>query len=614
MPIARRSAVLFAALALAAATARAQMAGAMDTQMGSGSQSSDSSASTGSQPAADATPAPKPRPAAAQTLITKAKSSHVADTPLNSTERAQQMLNRFTFGPRPGEVQTVAAMGAQKWFEQQLHPDQINDKALDKRIANDYPALALTPVQLLAATPSRHLIDLVSQGKLPYPTNPIDAGMYEVMVYKWNAQKDQKDASGNVIPRPVLTDDEIAKKKADDQATAARIAGELFAVPKPDRMMALMKMPVEDRITFVANVGGDQKRLLYTDFTPREREVLSAIGSNANATGISVAEMQQAKIVRAVLSERQLQEVMTDFWFNHFNIFINKDSDEIYTASYERDVIRPHALGKFRDLLLATAESPAMMVYLDNWVSIGPNSIANGGNRADGKRGNKGLNENYAREVMELHTVGVNGGYTQADVTQLARILTGWGVDNPGLAGGFLFNPKTHEPGTKQWLGQTVPEDGQNEGLHALDTLAASPKTAHFISSLIAQRFVADTPPPALVDRMAKTYLSTDGDISAVLRAMVVSPEFNSHRYFRNKVKTPMEFVASTFRSTATDPSALPGAAAHRLLHHRRAVDELRRAHRPPQLRHRPHLRQGERRKVRRAQVANDGIDGPACE
>jgi len=550
MPIARRSAVLFAALALAAATARAQMAGPMgDSQM----ESQPSDTSTGSQPAADATPAPKPRPAAAQTLITKAKSSHAAGTPLNSTERAQQMLNRFTFGPRPGEVQTVAAMGPQKWFETQLHPGQINDKAVDKRIANDWPALSLTPAQILENFPNRHIIDLISQGKQPYPTDPMEAGVYEVLVYKWQQQKDQKDASGNVVPRPVLTDDEVAKKKADDQATASRVAGELFVLPKQDRMAALMKMPVEDRAAFVTYVSGDQKKLLLADFTAHEHDMFSAMGSNANASGLTIYELQQAKMVRAILSERQLQEVMTDFWFNHFNIYINKDSDEYYTSSYERDVIRPHALGKFRDLLLATAESPAMMVYLDNFTSTGPDSPANTGK--DGKHGNRGLNENYAREVMELHTVGVNGGYTQADVTQLARILTGWSVDHPELGGGFFYNPKNHEPGTKQWFGQTVPEDGQNEGLSALNTLAASPKTAHFISWLIAQRFVADDPPPALVDRMAKTYLSTDGDISAILRTMVTSPEFNSHRYFRNKVKTPMEFVASTFRSTATDPS-----------------------------------------------------------
>ena len=252
---------------------------------------------------------------------------------------------------------------------------------------------------------------------------------------------------------------------------------------------------------------------------------------------------------------------MTDFWFNHFNVYIGKDGDQWYTTPYERDVIRKNALGKFRDLLLATATSPAMMVYLDNYQSIGPNSLANGVNPANpkSKPGNKGLNENYGREVMELHTVGVNGGYTQADVTSLAAILTGWGVDRPWQGGPFVFDPKRHEPGAKQWFGQmiadTAPADGMRQGMAALTALAAKPQTAHFISYLIAQRFVADEPPAAVVDAMARTYLASDGDIKAVLRTLVVSPEFNSTRYFRNKVKTPMEFLASAFRTTATDPA-----------------------------------------------------------
>jgi uncharacterized protein (DUF1800 family) len=302
---------------------------------------------------------------------------------------------------------------------------------------------------------------------------------------------------------------------------------------------------------------------------------------------------------------------MTDFWFNHFNIYIAKDSDQWYTTSYERDTIRKNALGKFGDLLLATAQSPAMLVYLDNWLSIGPDSLANGVNPANprSKPGNKGLNENYGREIMELHTVGVNGGYTQADVTNLAAILTGWTVNNPGLAGGFLFDPKRHEPGTKVWLGHRIGNgppfviqgtlaidaavaaraapamndsmdemmmsgatghkaaalanapgnEGMKEGLEALNLLAHAPQTAHFISWKIAQRFVADDPPPALVDRMAKTFLTSDGDIKAVLRTLVASPEFNSRKYFRNKVKTPMEFLASAYRTTLTDPST-PGA------------------------------------------------------
>src|SRR5208283_1867088 len=188
------------------------------------------------------------------------------------------------------------------------------------------------------------------------------------------------------------------------------------------------------------------------------REVFLAMSANVGASYQIGQELAQAKMVRAILSERQLQEVMTDFWFNHFNVDITKEADQWYTTSYERDTIRKNALGKFGDLLLATAQSPAMMVYLDNWQSIGPDSLANGVNPMNprSKPGNKGLNENYGREVMELHTVGVDGGYTQTDVTNLAAILTGWTVDRPYQGGGFLFDARRHEPGTKTWMGHTV--------------------------------------------------------------------------------------------------------------------------------------------------------------
>jgi uncharacterized protein (DUF1800 family) len=399
-----------------------------------------------------------------------------------------------------------------------------------------------------------------------------------VQVYKLNKDIDNHklNAAGQpIIPPP--TDAEVAAQKKTDQDTAARIAGELFSLPKNQRMPALIKLPVSDRIAFTTYVAGDQKNLLVAEFNPREREIFNGMAANIGAPYQIVNELSQAKLLRAILSERQLQEVMADFWFNHFNIFIGKDSDQWYTTSYERDAIRKHALGKFRDLLLATASSPAMMVYLDNWLSIGPDSIANGVNPANpnSRKGNKGLNENYGREVMELHTVGVNGGYTQADVTALSAILTGWTVDRPNQAGSFTFDPKKHEPGPKQWFGHTIgttdmgngatnPNAAMTEGIQALTILAADPHTAHFISYKLAQRFVADEPPSALVDSMAATYLATDGDIKAILRTLVQSSEFNSTKYFRNKVKTPMEFIASAFRTTATDP-VNPGALVNTL-------------------------------------------------
>ena len=511
----------------------------------------------------------RPRPPAKPALL----------VPLNQLERSQQLLNRFTFGPRPGDLEQVLAMTPEKWFEQQLDPASIPDSALDKRLA-DYPTLSLQPDQALILFPDRGTIQQVAEGKRPYPTDPNLAAMYEVQVFKYDKDLAAKkiDANGQTAITPP-TEAEVAEQKKADQATAARIAGDLFTLSKNERMAALIKLPVPDRIAFTTYVAGDQKSLLLSQFNPREREIFNAMAANIGSTYQIINELSQAKLLRAVLSERQLQEVMTDFWFNHFNIYIGKDSDQWYTTSYERDDIRKHALGKFRDLLIATATSPAMMVYLDNWQSIGPDSIANGVNPANpnSKKGNRGLNENYGREVMELHTLGVDGGYTQADVTALSAILTGWTVDRPNQAGVFTFDPKKHEPGPKLWLGHTIPSDpnpppnspatqqaGLKEGIEALTRLAADPHTAHFISYKIAQRFVADDPPPALVDRMAATYLSTDGDIKAILRTLVQSPEFNSKKYFRNKVKTPTEFVASAFRSTATDP-ANPGALVNTL-------------------------------------------------
>jgi uncharacterized protein (DUF1800 family) len=510
---------------------------------------------------------------AAQTFVAKPKiittsPKAVVLTPLNQRERTLQLLDRFTFGARPGEVERVIALGADKWLEQQLNPESIPNGALDKRLA-DYPTLNMTAEQALKTFPDNGTIAATAEGRIPYPSDPLLASVYEAQVYRWNLTRDRKKADGTVQAAPQLTDAEKDAQKKADQATAARIFGEVFTLPKQQRMAAIVKLPVADRVAFASAIANDQKNLLLADFTPREREIFVGMAASGQPSGNIANELAQARILRDVLTERQLQEVMTDFWFNHFNVFIGKDSDQWYTTSYERDVIRKNALGTFRNLLLATAESPAMMVYLDNFLSIGPESIANGVDpkNPNAKKGNRGLNENYGREVMELHTVGVNGGYTQADVTHLSAILTGWGVDRANQAGPFLFDQKRHEPGDKQWFGHTIKEgrnpdgspNGMAEGVEALNILAASPQTAHFISYLLAQRFVADQPPTALVDRLAKTYLGTGGDIKSMLRALIASPEFNSRQYFRNKVKTPVEFLASAFRSTGTEPQN-PGA------------------------------------------------------
>ena len=475
------------------------------------------------------------------------KKALAADVSLTSRERAQQMLNRFTFGARPGEVERIVAdgpHGAEDWFEQQLKPSSISDRECDRRM-RDYPTMAMSAVQIQQTYPDRGTLSRIIAGKQPYPGDADLAAVYEVQVRKYEMERDAKQNAKLFI----VSEEDKQKGKE----TAARIGADLYAMPKQQRMHALLAMPVDDRITFTRYVEGQMRNALLADFTPREREYFYTMSTrNADASYRSLDELAQATILRDILSERQLQAVMTDFWFNHFNIYGPKDQDRWYLTPYVRDAIRRNALGKFPDLLMATATHPAMMVYLDNWLSIGPDSEAN---IRKGKKGSRGLNENYAREVMELHTLSVNGGYSQADVISLAAVLTGWSVDHPEMAGPFLFDAKKHEPGPKMWLGQTIQEGGADEGLAALKQLATSPKTARFISWKLAQRFLADDPPASVVDKMTETYLATGGDIKEILRTLVHSPEFNSRRYFRNKVKTPVEFVAAVFRSTATDPT-----------------------------------------------------------
>jgi len=292
------------------------------------------------------------------------------------------------------------------------------------------------------------------------------------------------------------------------------------------------------------------------------------------ANGVLV-ELGQQKILRAVYSERQLQEVLTDFWFNHFNVDARKGRDRFLLTEYERDVIRPRVLGSFRDLLGATAKSPAMLFYLDNWMSVDPNGphttagparVVRGpfGGRMlvpgttnqppERKNAPKGLNENYGRELLELHTLGVDGGYTQKDVTEVARAFTGWTIDNPRKGGGFVFRPQVHDTGQKIVLGHVIKAGGgESDGEQVLDIVAKHPSTARFIATKLARRFVSDVPPPALIDRAARKFLETNGDLREVTRAILLSPEFLAPEAMNAKAKTPFEFLVSALRTTGTD-------------------------------------------------------------
>lgn len=261
-------------------------------------------------------------------------------------------------------------------------------------------------------------------------------------------------------------------------------------------------------------------------------------------------ELTAAKLERAIHSKRQLNEVMVDFWLNHFNVFAGKGLDRVLIAGYERDAIRPHVWGRFEDLLLATAKAPAMLFYLDNARSIAPPEARSGSMARRARQG--GLNENYARELLELHTLGVDGGYTQKDVTELARVLTGWSIARPQEGGsGFVFRAALHDRGAKELLGQRLPAGGgMDEGERMIRFLATHPSTAKHIARKLAQKFVSEAPPQPLVDRVAARFLATRGDLRETVRAVITSPEFFAPQNYGTKVKTPFEYVVSAARAT----------------------------------------------------------------
>jgi uncharacterized protein (DUF1800 family) len=466
---------------------------------------------------------------------------------LTEEQRALHALNRLTFGPRPGDLQKVMDTDVDDWIEQQLHPEEISDKVLDGKLAQ-FRTLRMSTRELVETFPNNNLVKQAAEGKIPLPSDPMKRTIYEVQISMLAERQKQDQAARD---GKILDADTKAKIDKETQETVATEADRILALAKENRMEAVLRMAPDERRVFVTNLRGSQRDHLLADLPPDQREAFLAMNSPGS---VVVSELQQAKLVRALYSERQLLEVMTDFWFNHFNIYLNKDADQYLVTAYERDVIRAHAFGKFKDLLVATAESPAMLFYLDNWLSIGPKSpVAVAANKGKPGQSVPGLNENYGRELMELHTLSVNGGYTQHDVTELARVLTGWTIQPLEQGAAFQFDSKKHDPGDKVVLGQVIPENGVKEGMQVLDMLAHDPNTAKFIARKLAIRFVADDPAPVLVDRLAQKFLSTDGDIREVLRTLFKSPEFWSPKTYRAKVKTPFEFLASSLRATGTD-------------------------------------------------------------
>lgn len=517
----------------------------------------------------------------------KNKGKKNATVQADERQRALQALNRLTFGPRPGDIERVQQIGVDKWIDQQLHPEKISDSALDTRLA-EYRSLRMSPREMAENFPPPQLVKAVMEGKLPMPSDPARRAVYEAQIEKLRDKKDQKQQAGAQngadATANAMQDDNDKFARREEREFARQRADSLQQLPPDKRFHEILAMNPDDRILLAQRLPEPQRMQLLADLKPEQRETVMAMVS---PIAVVQSELTSAKLLRAIYSERQLDEVMTDFWFNHFNVFIGKGADRYLITAYERDVIRPHALGKFKDLLMATAKSPAMLFYLDNWMSVGPDSdFARFGperraqmyprrpfgrravifgapfpppsqppaaRQQNAKKKQSGLNENYARELMELHTLGVNGGYTQKDVTEVARVFTGWTLKEPRRGGDFEFDERKHEPGNKHVLGHDIKSHGEKEGDEVLEMLAHHPSTARFISTKLAQRFVSDEPPQALVDRMSKTFLKTDGDIREVLRTMFQSPEFWSPAVYRARVKTPLEFVASAVRASGAE-------------------------------------------------------------
>ena len=397
---------------------------------------------------------------------------------LGGDERIVHVLNRLSFGPRPGDVAKVRDLGVYRYIIQQLYPERIPDLACRERIAG---------------------LEYVHQ-------------------------------SATETANRFIKVDPALKKAYDDART---------------RMAELQKAEPKDRKAIAALQKVIREYRKKTDkFLP-------------------LRQLARAKLIRAVHSERQLEQVMTDFWFNHFNVNGRKGALGLVMPEYEETVIRPNAFGKFRDLLVAVARHPAMLFYLDNWMSFAPEGarvIGEKKNRRQARgrllaRG-KGLNENYARELLELHTLGVDNGYDQKDIIEVARCFTGWTITNyrrnEGVA--FKFAPAVHDAGSKQVMGLRIPPGrGVEDGIRVLEYLARHPNTARFISEKLCRRFVSDAPPEALVQRCAKTYLETDGDIRKVLYRIFSSPEFFSREAARSKMKKPAEYAVSAMRALGVE-------------------------------------------------------------
>src|SRR5580698_375397 len=451
---------------------------------------------------------------------------------LTKDEQVLHVLDRLTFGPRPGDVEIVKKMGVKKWIDLQLHPERIaEDRALEVKLA-PLETLRMTQGDTEASYPTPQMIRQVAQGRQPLPDDPVARAAVERQVRRIKVKKDEKDADPMEPAVPL-----------DKLLTQAQIR--TLRNGKPEEKKDVLASITKEQIDDVVIAMPPQMR---NQLMPVAPELLRRKFMLSNTPQQVIAyDLSEGKLYRAILSNRQLQEQMVDFWYNHFNVNLDKGNDRYMVPSYEREAIRPHVFGHFRELLESTATSPAMLFYLDNWQSVAPDVVRHAG----GKKPTRGLNENYGRELLELHTLGVDGGYTQKDVTEVARCFTGWTIKNPQGGSTFTYNDRFHDKGEKIVLGVTIPAGGgKDDGEKVLDILAKNPATARFISKKLAQRFVADNPPQDLVNRMTQTFLETNGDIRSVLSTMLTSKEFLSQGAYQAKVKTPFEMIVSSVRAT----------------------------------------------------------------
>ena len=477
---------------------------------------------------------------------------------LTEDQRILHVLNRMGFGARPGDVERVRAMGVDNYIAQQLYPEKIDDTATEAKLKN-LESLRMTTAELYEKypQPGQLLQQLQRRGALPAELAA--------------AQQARTKAGANATTTAASSPNTGGTTSGEMQGPSTAKTAE--AAPKP--------------ATPANNDGNPMNNPEY------RRAVFEYYKeNNLRPAQFIIGELQMARILRAVYSERQLQEVMVDFWTNHFNVFAGKGADRWFLTAYDRDTIRPHTLGKFYDLLLADAQSPAMLFYLDNVQSVSPNAQPpqqrparplaqllrmsnNPQQQQPQQQQRRGINENYARELMELHTLGVDGGYTQKDVQEVARCFTGWTVLQPrgggaaamaimgregrDTAGTFMFRPFAHDNGEKTVLGHKIPAGGGiKDGLMVLDILAHNPSTAKFIATKLVRHFVSDEPPPALVDRVAQTFMKSDGDIREMLKTIFSSAEFNSPEAYRAKIKRPFELVVSAMRTTGADTNGGP--------------------------------------------------------